>query len=38
MKQAIDYAREDLGTWEWKGKEHNPKVVRYFADVGHDWV
>lgn len=38
MKQAIDFARDDLGTWEWKGADHNPKVVQYFADVGHSWV
>lgn len=32
-----DRARADLGTWEWKDG-HNPKVVKYFADVGRDWV
>lgn len=36
-KMPIEYAKEDLGTWEWKDG-HNPKVVKYFADVGHDWV
>jgi uncharacterized protein (TIGR02594 family) len=37
MKKAYDLARADLGTWEWSNG-HNPKVVQYFADVGHDWV
>lgn len=37
-KTAYEYALDDVGTWEWKGKDHNPKVVQYFADVGHDWV
>ena len=37
MKKVYSAAREDLGTWEWK-EGHNPKVLKYFADVGHDWV
>lgn len=37
MNEAYELAREDLGTWEWKDG-HNPKVVQYFADVGHAWV
>lgn len=37
MKKAYDLARADLGTWEWSNG-HNPKVVQYFAEVGHDWV
>ncbi len=36
-RSAYSYALEDLGTWEWKDG-HNPKVVQYFADVGHSWV
>lgn len=34
---AYDLAKQDLGTWEWKDG-HNPKVVQYFHDVGHEWV
>ncbi len=37
MKTAYDLARADLGTWEWSDG-HNPKVLKYFKDVGHDWV
>lgn len=37
MQTVYDAARKDLGTWEWKDG-HNPKVLKYFADVGHDWV
>ena len=37
MNKAYELARADLGTWEWSNG-HNPKVVKYFADVGHDWV
>lgn len=37
-KTAYDYAVDDLGTWEWAGNEHNPKVIQYFNDVGHAWV
>lgn len=27
-------AHADLGTREWKGKRHNPKILAYFADAG----
>lgn len=37
MKKAYDLARADLGTWEWSDG-HNPKVLQYFKDVGHEWV
>lgn len=35
--QAYQLARADIGTWEYQDG-HNPKVVQYFADVGHGWV
>ena len=38
MKKVYDLAAKDVGTWEWKGSEHNPKVLEYFKDSGHDWV
>ena len=37
MKAVYDIAAKDSGTWEW-AEGHNPKVVQYFADVGHAWV
>lgn len=37
MNSAYELAKKDIGTWEW-AKGHNPKVVQYFHDVGHDWV
>lgn len=37
MNPAYELANKDFGTWEW-GKGHNPKVLQYFADVGHSWV
>lgn len=37
MNKAYTLARKDEGTWEWRDG-HNPKVVQYFADVGHSWV
>lgn len=36
-KIAYNLAQKDIGTWEWKDG-HNPKVVQYFHDVGHEWV
>jgi len=38
MNKAYELAREDIGTWEWKGAEHNPKVLKYYDDVGEGWV
>jgi len=32
-----DLARAEIGTFEWKDG-HNPKVIEYFAEVGHSWV
>ena len=37
MNKAYELARKEIGTYEWKDG-HNPKVVQYFADVGHAWV
>ena len=37
MNPAYELARADIGTWEWS-EDHNPKVLQYFADVGHSWV
>lgn len=37
MKKAYECAKDEIGTWEWKNG-HNPKVVNYFAEVGHSWV
>lgn len=37
-KTAYEYALDDVGTWEWAGNAHNPKVLQYFNDVGHGWV
>ena len=37
MQKVYDLAAKDAGTWEW-AEGHNPKVVQYFADVGHGWV
>jgi uncharacterized protein (TIGR02594 family) len=34
---AYKLAQADIGTVEWS-EGHNPKVVKYFSDVGHDWV
>ena len=34
---AYKHAMGEVGTWEW-ADGHNPKVLDYFAEVGHDWV
>lgn len=34
---AYALAEADTGVVEWR-EGHNPKVVQYFADVGHGWV
>lgn len=35
---AYELARAEIGTKEVPGSAHNPKVVDYFAEVGHSWV
>lgn len=37
MAKAFALAKADVGTWEW-ADGHNPKIVQYFAEVGHAWV
>ncbi len=36
--KAYELARTHIGTKEIVGKKHNPKVVKWFAEVGHSWV
>lgn len=38
MNNAYAEARQHIGLWEWKGDDHNPQIIQWFADVGHDWV
>lgn len=37
-QEVFNLAKTYEGTWEWKGSDHNPVVVGFFADVGHSWV
>lgn len=37
MQHVYEMAEKDLGLWEWK-EGHNPKILDYFAEVGHAWV
>ena len=37
MRKVYEIAERELGTWEW-AEGHNPTVVNYFAEVGHEWV
>lgn len=30
-----DQAALDIGTYEWAGEDHNPKVLAYYAKAGH---
>jgi uncharacterized protein (TIGR02594 family) len=34
----FETAKADEGTFEWKGAENNPKVVKYFEDAGHGHI
>ena len=36
--KAYGIAKELDGLKEVPGKKHNPEVVKFFAEVGHDWV
>jgi uncharacterized protein (TIGR02594 family) len=38
QRDAYDRAKRLVGLREIKGTRHEPDVVQFFADVGHDWV
>ena len=38
MGKLINTALKEYGTWEWSGDAHNPRVLQYFHDIGHEWV
>ncbi|NRA85795.1 MAG: TIGR02594 family protein [Rhizobiales bacterium] len=38
MQKYLQIAMNEQGTKEVKGQKDNPKIVQYFADVGHSWV
>ena len=37
MKHVM-LALSQIGTTEIRGRKHNPEVIKYFKDIGHDWV
>ena len=34
-EQIMTLAKADIGTWEFAGDDHNPKVLAYYDDAGH---
>lgn len=36
--RILDIALNEIGVKEIVGKKHNPRVLQYFADIGHSWV
>jgi len=38
MGHAMQVAMSQYGISEWTGIEHNPEVMKYYHDIGHDWV
>ena len=34
----LDIALKEYGTLELVGKEHNPRILQYFKEIGHSWV
>jgi uncharacterized protein (TIGR02594 family) len=39
MKECIiETALQEFGVAEIVGKQHNPRIVEYFKDIGHEWV
>lgn len=38
MKTAYELAKDEVGTYEWAGRDHNPKVLAYFRDSGNPQV
>jgi len=37
-KKHLEIALAEYGTWEWRGKAHNPAVLKYFSEIGYDWI
>ncbi|WP_430409245.1 TIGR02594 family protein [Kordia sp.] len=38
MKTLLEIAHSQYGVTEEKGKLHNPTIVNYFKEIGHQWV
>jgi len=38
MSRALAIAMSQYGITEWTGIEHNPEVMKYFQEIGHNWV
>lgn len=36
--KPIEIALGEYGVWEWAGKDHNPRVLNYYKEIGHSWV
>ena len=34
----IDLALTQIGIAEIPGKQHNPAILKYFKEIGHEWV
>lgn len=34
----LEIALTQYGTWEWPGKQTNPRVLNYFKEIGQKWV
>ena len=38
MSRAMSVAMSQYGVQEWDGIKDNPEVMKYFHDIGHEWV
>ena len=38
MLKPIDIAFGEYGVKEYPGKQHNPRILKYFHDIGFEWV
>ncbi len=38
MKKTIEIALQEYGITEHIGGRHNPRILQYFKDIGHQWV
>lgn len=36
--KILDIALNEIGVKEIVGKQHNPRVLNYFSEIGHSWV
>lgn len=38
MNRVLEIALQEFGLKEYAGRKHNPRILEFFAEIGHEWV